>query len=146
MLEEPLQLIDFGTKSVKGDKNLQSLNRLEDLLDYTCPDVVVVEDITKRGARRRERARSLIRDIIKLAARRKIKVCTVSRLKVKIMFCPSSAFNKHQAASSIAAQFPELEHHLPPLRKPWMSEDSRMSIFDATALALTFYARKSNAT
>jgi len=27
-------------------------------------------------------------------------------------------------------------------RKPWMSEDHRMAIFDATALALTFYPRE----
>ena len=33
-------------------------------------------------------------------------------------------------------QFPELEKRLPRVRKPWMSEDERMSIFDAVALAI----------
>jgi len=30
---------------------------------------------------------------------------------------------------------------LPRLRKPWMSEDYRMSIFDAVALALTIFQK-----
>jgi hypothetical protein len=39
----------------------------------------------------------------------------------------------------IAKRFPEeLGSRLPPERKPWMSEDSRMNIFDAVALALVF--------
>jgi hypothetical protein len=28
---------------------------------------------------------------------------------------------------------------LPPERKPWMSEDSRMAIFDAAAFAMAFF-------
>jgi hypothetical protein len=34
---------------------------------------------------------------------------------------------------------PELAPRLSRFRKPWMSEDYRMSIFDAVALALTFF-------
>jgi hypothetical protein len=32
---------------------------------------------------------------------------------------------------------------LPPIRKIWMSEDRRMSIFDAVSLAVTFFRSKS---
>jgi len=137
VIEEPSELIDFGTKTVKGDKNFESLKRIEELINYTCPHVIIVEDITKKGALRRERVRRLIRDIIKLAAGQKIKAFTVSRLEAKAIFSRSVAFNKHQIASIIAAQFPELRPYLPPPRKSWMPEDSRMSIFDAAALALT---------
>jgi len=34
-------------------------------------------------------------------------------------------------------RFPELAPRLPRFRKPWMSEDYRMSIFDAVAFGLT---------
>jgi hypothetical protein len=34
---------------------------------------------------------------------------------------------------------PELTARLPRVRKPWMSEDERMSIFDAAAMALTYF-------
>ena len=41
-------------------------------------------------------------------------------------------------------RFPELAPRLPRSRKPWMSEDYRMSIFDAVALALTFFFQFNN--
>lgn len=44
--------------------------------------------------------------------------------------------NKHDIAVAIADRFPELAPRLPRVRKPWMSEDYRMSIFDAVGLAL----------
>ena len=46
---------------------------------------------------------------------------------------------KQEIAIAIAERFPELAPRLPRSRKPWMSEDYRMSIFDAVALALTFF-------
>jgi hypothetical protein len=49
--------------------------------------------------------------------------------------------NKHSMAELIAKHIPALEHYLPPPRKPWMSEDARMGIFDAAALALVFFQR-----
>jgi hypothetical protein len=45
-------------------------------------------------------------------------------------------------AEMLATQFPdELASRLPPKRKPWKSEDSRMDIFDAMALAVVFWMR-----
>lgn len=40
-------------------------------------------------------------------------------------------------ARFIAARFAELARYVPPERKPWMSEDPRMAVFDAPAFALT---------
>jgi len=42
-------------------------------------------------------------------------------------------------AMAIAKRFPELAPRLPRFRKPWMSEDYRMSIFDAVGLGLAFF-------
>ena len=47
--------------------------------------------------------------------------------------------NKNEIARFIAARFPELARSLPPERKPWMSEDSRMAIFDAAAFAFASF-------
>ena len=52
---------------------------------------------------------------------------------------------KREIAEAIVREFPELEPRLPPVRKIWMSEDVRMSIFDAAALAITFFDKKSRA-
>jgi len=46
---------------------------------------------------------------------------------------------KNRIAGVIAERLPELAPWQPPFRKPWMSEDERMSIFDAVAFALTFF-------
>jgi hypothetical protein len=47
----------------------------------------------------------------------------------------------------IVKQFPdELAARLPPKRKPWKSEDSRMDIFDGLALAFVFHLKKKKQT
>jgi hypothetical protein len=58
---------------------------------------------------------------------------------VKQVFSESGASTKYEIAVAIAQRFPELAPRLPRFRKPWMSEDYRMSIFDAVALAIAFF-------
>ena len=61
------------------------------------------------------------------------------RSDIKTSFSQHGARSKDAIARNIAQQMPEFEQHLPPLRKIWMSEDYRMGIFDAVALAVTYY-------
>jgi Holliday junction resolvasome RuvABC endonuclease subunit len=139
ILEGPNRLIDWGVKEAKKNKNARTLKLIEDLMDRYQPNVVVVEDYTGKGSRRCLRIQGLINDISKLAAKGKIKVRSVSRIKVKQAFSESGASNKQEIAMAIANRFPELAPRLPRFRKPWMSEDYRMSIFDAVAFAITFF-------
>jgi hypothetical protein len=55
---------------------------------------------------------------------------------------PFGASSKQEIAAAIANRFPELAPRLPRFRKPWMSEDYRMSIFDAVALGLIYFKTK----
>ena len=48
--------------------------------------------------------------------------------------------SKEAIASKVATLFPEVGDRLPPHRKPWMSEDPRMSLFDAVAFCLAAYS------
>lgn len=100
--------------------------------------MIVFEDYAGDASRRCRRVRELIVRIRKLAARRKIKVRAFSRGRVRQAFAP--AYTKHQIAIAITAEFPELLPHLPPFRKCWMSEDYRMSIFDAAAFGVTYFS------
>jgi Holliday junction resolvasome RuvABC endonuclease subunit len=138
VLEGPNQLIDWGVKETKKNKNARSLKLIAGLIDRYQPSVVVVEDYTEKGSRRCRRIQELINDISKLAAKRKIRVRSFSRVKVKQAFSQSGAPNKYDIAVAITKRFAELAPRLPRFRKPWMSEDYRMSIFDAVALGLTF--------
>ena len=53
-------------------------------------------------------------------------------------FAGTRAGTKYGIATALVPAFPELMVGLPPKRKPWQTEDSRMSIFDAVALGLAY--------
>jgi len=111
----------------------------DNLIGQYQPSVIVLEDYAGKGSRRCQRIQWLINDISQLAAKQKIRV---SRAKVKQTFGESGASNKCEIAIAIAKRFPELTTRLPRFRKSWMSEDYRMSIFDAVALAVTSFQSK----
>jgi len=133
VLEGKKNLVDWGLIHVllRSDKNI--LSRVEEILDRTLPDLLVIED--GRCTRRRERARRLIKGIECIAKHRKLQVVRISRAQVQDAFCP--AVTKQQIAEALARAFPELVPRLPRIRKAWMCEDERMNIFDAVSLALT---------
>jgi len=140
VLEGPNRLIDWGVKETKTDKKKRSLKLIAELMERYQPKVFVVEDYGGNGSRRCQRVGELIKDISKMALKRGIRVKSISRLKLKQAFSESGASNKHEIAVTIAKRFPELTPRLPRFRKPWMSEDYRMSIFDAVAFGVTLSA------
>jgi Holliday junction resolvasome RuvABC endonuclease subunit len=142
VLEGPNRLIDWGVKETKTDKRQRSQKLIADLIEQYQPSVIVVEDYAAKGSRRCGRVCDLINDISKLAMNRNVKVKSFSRLKVRQAFAEAGAKNKYEIALAIAKRFQELAPRIPRFRKPWMSEDYRMSIFDAVALAVTFLRLK----
>lgn len=137
VLEGPENLIDWGLVHVLVRTDANVLSRVEQILDRCVPDLLVVED--GRGTKRRERAQRLIKSIENLAKRRTLPVVHVSRSRVRQVLSPAST--KQEVAEAIARTFPELAPRLPRFRKPWMSEDERMNIFDAVSLALAALAQ-----
>src|SRR2546421_9874551 len=73
VLEEPDQLIDWGMRAIKGDKNTRCVQMVSDLIDRYQPDVLVVEDYRAKGSRRHLRIQELIQDLLNLATGKKIK-------------------------------------------------------------------------
>jgi hypothetical protein len=69
--------------------------------------------------------------------------CFVVRVGIRTQvlgyFVERGATTKQKIAETIAKQVPALNLYVPPERKPWMSEDPRMGIFDAAALAWTYF-------
>jgi hypothetical protein len=64
---------------------------------------------------------------------------TYSRAKVVEHFEEFGATTKQEIAQTIAKHIPALNLYVPPARKPWMSQDARMGLFDAAALAWMFF-------
>jgi hypothetical protein len=137
VLEGEEHLIDWGLSHVllRTDRNI--ISRVEQILDRSFPDLLVIED--GRGTKRRQRARHLITQIEEMAKRRNLLVVRVSRSRVREALAP--AFTKQEIAEAVARIFPELAPRLPRFRKPWMSEDERMNIFDAVSLALSAFSK-----
>lgn len=143
VLEGAENLIDWGVKSAgKGgkEKNAASLRRVADLIERSQPDVVVVEDPRAKGCRRRPRVRELLDCVLELARERRVKARRFSIAAVRSAFLGERAGTKHDIATIIASRFPALGLRLPPRRvKCYDSEAMSMRMFDAAALALTYF-------
>src|ERR1035437_2352416 len=140
VLEGHKVLVDWGVKSVEGDKNAGSIEKVEEMIAHYDPQVMVLEDTAIKGSRRSPRIKTLTKRLIAVAERRTLKVATFSQKQVRRVFFGDDPGTKHALAAIIAERFPEeLGFRLPPKRRPWMSEDSRMDIFDAVALTLAYF-------
>src|SRR5207237_3406310 len=85
------------------------------------------------------RFQHLIRSILRLSKKKKITTRCFSRRKIQQSFPTADATTKREIAFAIVEQLPELAPQFPPRRQPWMTEDHRMTIFDAVSLALAFF-------
>lgn len=137
VLEGPGRLVAWGVKHANA--NEKCLQHASALSCQYQPDVLVVERTDVRDCRRRPRAIELIGDVLALARERELRARRVSRRVMLRSFGRSGFATKRQVAVALSVRFPELNRYLPPERKPWMSEDERMSIFDALAFGITFY-------
>jgi hypothetical protein len=105
--------IDWGFRHVDGDKNTACLDKVRALIEDYAPDTLLLEDHRGAGSRRCPRVTVLIDEIARLAMGKGISVARYS--------------------------LPEFPPQLPPERKIWLPEDTRMSIFDAVSLIFTHF-------
>jgi hypothetical protein len=139
MFEGPHTPVDWGrTRRRSRDGNGDCLRKVRSLFDRR-PDVLVLQDTSWTGTRRSRRATELNNAIFELAEEYSFPVCSFSREQVREAFTQLTAPTRHTIAEHIAKNIPLLEHQLPPPRKRWLSEDDRTGIFDAAALALTYF-------
>jgi len=133
------RLVDWGTAHVSGELHDGCLARTDKLIERYTPDTVVVEDHASEGSRRCDRVGELIDATAQLARARGLDVVRYSRDGIREAFEPHEAVTKEEIAAVLAAHHPELLPRVPPTRKPWMSEDHRMAIFDAASLGWTHF-------
>lgn len=137
----PLLIIDWGVAHIRSRKNAQALERIAELLGWYNPNAVVLEDWEAPGSRRRPRVRALLAAVAIFAERSGLPAERVPRRAVRQVFLQAGARTKGEIAALIAEWLPELAPRLPRPRRIWMSEDERIRIFDATALALAYFAQ-----
>jgi hypothetical protein len=129
-------LVDYGILHVKGDRDAATLQKIREFLAAFRPDTLVFEAYGDPSCRLGPRARNLLWRLHVLAYLQGVTARHVSRAEVQSAFVRTGK-TKHAIACRIAALYPELQPRLPRKRKPWMSEDERMGIFDAISFSAT---------
>ncbi len=144
LFEGHLSPFDWGVRETRGPrKRRRCLARITKILDCYLPDILVIQDTSPQGTRRARRITDLNAAVAELGEDRGIPVYTYSRADVRTAFGYLGPLNKQSLAAVIAKHIPAFEQYVPPPRKPWMSEDPRMGLFDAAALGLVFFQRTS---
>jgi hypothetical protein len=140
VFEGPFAPVDWGTTAARGfDKNQHCLKMATRLFAHYSPELLLLQDTSTEEAHRAERIRFLNNDLAVIANDEGVEVIRVTRAQVRRTFSYLDAPTKHQIATAIVRHIPAFERLLPRIRKPWMSEDARMGIFDATSLVFAYF-------
>ena len=120
VMETPQTVIDWGKRC--------GPTATEELFKTYNPDVLVIEDVTVPGCRKRQARRDHIGFIEALADEMEIAVRPIARYAVLDHF---GVDTKVELAKAVSLRVPALAHRVPPYRKAWMTEDQRLPIFEA---------------
>jgi Holliday junction resolvasome RuvABC endonuclease subunit len=135
----PQKLLDFGVVTSRSLVNSTLQDRVEKLIEFNKPQVVVIRDCRAKGAKAGKQALELEQSITRFAINHKIPVYVYSRQQIRDVFEISGASTKFEIAQKIAESFPELASRVPKVRKIHKPEDHGMGFFDAIALAFTHH-------
>ena len=138
---ESVALIDWGLKTTGTADNRKSARAIEALIERFKPDLLVIEDFADEGSRRCARVRKLL-DRIASHGRHSVPIRALTRRELRAIGPLNDVNTKHARACFLADRFPELRAFLPRFRKPWMSEEDRMAIFDALGFALACFGAR----
>lgn len=118
---------DWGSSRDASDSPKQAYEYASKKIKYYRPEMLVTELVTDKS-KKGQYTRSLINQFMKAAQDNSVPWSLVVRTQQHA--------NKFQEAIKLVERFPELKATLPPKRYWWQTEDQRMIIFEATALAL----------
>lgn len=132
--------VDWGIKTVRGANIQEGIKKATVLIHMLQPSVLVLQDCANRLSRSSSRVKQQVKAMKAAAKKRGVEVQCYSRNDVRKCFAAYGATSKDEIARAIAQQMPEFAPKVPPLRKVWMNEDYRMTLFDALALTSTYYS------
>jgi len=142
LFEGPLSPVEWGVVEIKKNRaelNSECLDRFRVIIDKFDPCVLLLEQFVGAPSRRSHRIQSLCRSLIQFVDTRGIDVRVYTRADIESAFAPAGAKTRRQIAIAIAKHIEAFGHLLPPARKIWLAESPRMGLFNAAALAITYY-------
>jgi len=144
VFEGPDRLLDWGVRSFRKGVNsvrVPLATKIAALLEEFHPAIVVTKEAPSRKKVNRAKSRRVLEVIRHKASIVGIKPRVFSRRVVRNPFGGEERLTRYRIATALAERFSELAPILPPKRKCYQSEDYRMSIFDAAALGVAYFAR-----
>lgn len=142
VFENPDLIMDFGATCVRKNKLRDCLLKAGVLMHMLQPSVLVLEDTQHESSRRRQRVMVLMDKMAELAESKGVTVVRYSRHDMQSVFRRMGVHKKYDIARAVTKLVPELAPRLPPRRGHGDSEHHSMAVFDAAALALTYFAGK----
>ena len=140
LFESPQNPVAWAIVHARSGRNRRLASRFEALLDKYEPAVVVLETFDGKETRRGPRTRELCRTMVRDAEKRGIDTPIFDRDAIRMAFAKFGASSRSEIARAIAQNIDGFSHRAPRARKIGDSEDVRQSLFDAAALALTYFA------
>lgn len=129
--------IDWGLTYARGSKNAACIKHLRILLERHRPEALVIEQPRGLVRGQAERMRQLAQSVRALAAEYGAEVRAYERGDIREALGLGERATRHEVAKVVADHIRAIRHRLPADRKSWESEDRRMALFWAAALALT---------
>lgn len=145
VFEGPERLLDWGVRSYRwpgDDLRLRVAKNITALLADFAPSVAVVNELRPRAGKINPKLKKAFDTIRKQVAKYGTSVHLVTWRAVRKVFGRAT---KHEIVIALTDRYPELAWKAPPKRKCYQSEDYRMSIFDAAALGVAYFARHQKA-
>jgi hypothetical protein len=137
VFEGPRRLLDSGaTSQVPSGRDPAPVSqwRIGELLKLWTPEAIVVKREVWESLTGKPPVEYFARILTQEAIARSTEIRLLGRDQLAWSFRNLGCQTKYEVASVLVQAFPELAWKLPTERKPWESEDPRMSIFDAAAI------------
>jgi hypothetical protein len=135
----PERLLDFGVTNFRTAES--GVLRFLALLELLRPTLIVIRKITPESRRNCTATKNLVQSVKRECRLRSIQIVFISEARLHRQFRRRGTPNKQSDAALLASQFPELDWRVPPPRKTWQHEHRNMPVFDAVAVALSYFAQ-----
>lgn len=143
ILEAPAELLDWGVRRRYLRHAPRSVTwvrkSLRDLVARWRPSLIVTKELSKPAT---SGLKKIVASLVAEARCFGIPVRPVPESAIRSTFGGGRHVTKYHIAQMLVQRFSFLAFLLPPLRKIYESQDYRMSMFAAMALALTVIAQK----
>ncbi len=137
VFESPHHVLDYGLTNIRVSRVSRSLLRLETLIKEYQPSVIVCTDT---GRDHTTVAQKILRSIQIHCKNTSQPFRRYRRARIKQEFSQFGAVTRYDIIDQLIEWLPDLERVRPKRGALWETEDMRMKIFDAVAVAIVFFA------